>query len=214
MAENTTPPQAVVVPIIEEKNEATEAKEQEAKESKEQKAKELSDADTTTSAPAKTDKMKHIVLPLTLFSFLLSLPILFSVIWLLYMRQYDCENLLDLPKLQFVIVIGLTIVFFVSNFVVKFRTRVPMFGFLLVTVPLIMMLIVGLGLVGAFNMETRTVPGTPTWLKTKVDDDHNWNGIKSCIYDTNTCRELVLRSYTIKSDDPTTGKLSSIEVLS
>ncbi|XP_027174068.1 tetraspanin-15 [Coffea eugenioides] len=240
MAQNSAPPEEVVVPVPEEKNEAkekevavtipeakNEAEEKEVavliseakNEAKEKEAKEIPDDTTTTAAAAttntsvaaKTDKMKIIVLSLTVLSFLLSFPILFSIAWLLYLRQYDCENLLDLPKLQLVIVIGLAIVFFVSNFVVKFGSRFPMLGLLLVVVPLILMLIVGLGLEGAFDMEARTIPGTPRWLEFRVDNDYNWKDVKSCLYATTTCRELALRSYTTKSFDFTASKLSSIE---
>ncbi|KAL3535277.1 hypothetical protein ACH5RR_003738 [Cinchona calisaya] len=201
--ENTAPAETVVVPITEEKNEEV----KDNNEVKEQ-PKEVVHATTMTT---KTVNMKHIMLPLTMLSFLLSLPILFSIIWLLYMRQYDCENLLDLPKLQVGIVIGLTIVFFTSNSVAKFHSRFPMLGLLVVIVPLILMLIVGIGLVGAFDMETRNIPGTPRWIKMEVDDDYNWNDIKSCIYGTTTCKELVIRSYTTKTQDFRSSKLSPIE---
>ena len=54
----------------------------------------------------------------TILTFILSLPILAPVIWLLYMRDYDCEIVLRLPKLQVSIGIGLIITFLVSNNVV------------------------------------------------------------------------------------------------
>ncbi|XP_059636225.1 tetraspanin-15 [Cornus florida] len=156
-------------------------------------------------------QIKHVILPLTTLSFLLSLPILFSVIWLLYMRQCDCEQLLKLPKLQVGIVIGLIFIFLVSNIVVYLRARFPMPGLLLVMVPLIMMLTVGLALAGAYKSESRTIPGSPSWLQMIVHDKNYWNNIKSCIYDTRTCNELVSRSYMLKSYDFSTTKLSPIE---
>ncbi|CAK9171370.1 unnamed protein product [Ilex paraguariensis] len=163
-------------------------------------------------ARAKAIPMNHIILPLTILSLLLSLPVLSSVVWLLYNRQYDCEDLLRLPKLQVGIVIGLIFLFVVSNVVVYLRSRFPVPGLLLVMLPLTVMLTVGLALVGAYKMESGTIQGSPMWLKMKVlDNNNNWNNIKSCIYDTRTCEDLISRSYTVKAYDFTRSKLSSIE---
>ncbi|XP_009789464.1 tetraspanin-15 [Nicotiana sylvestris] len=156
-------------------------------------------------------QMNHIVLPLVIFSFFLSLPILFGIIWLFYVRQYDCEELMNLPKLQIGIAIGLIIVFFISNIVVYFRSRFPVLGLLLAMVPFIIMFIVGLGLVGSYKMEARGVPGSPAWLKMTVHDDETWSNIKSCIYSTKTCNDLISRTYMLKSYDFTSIKLSSVE---
>lgn len=158
-------------------------------------------------------QMNHIVLPLVIFSFFLSLPILFGIIWLFYVRQYDCEELMNLPKLQIGIAIGLIIVFFISNIVVYFRSRFPVLGLLLAMVPFIIMFIVGLGLVGSYKMEARGVPGSPAWLKMTVHDDETWSNIKSCIYSTKTCNDLISRTYMLKSYDFTSIKLSSVEVM-
>ncbi|KAK3026956.1 hypothetical protein RJ639_040808 [Escallonia herrerae] len=169
------------------------------------------DQNTAAMGATSIKMQKLIVFPLTIISFLLSLPILFSVIWLLYMRHYDCENLLQLPKLQVGIVAGLVVVFFVSNIAVFLRSRLLMPALILVMVPLIVMLTVGLALVGAYKMESRSIPGSPMWLKSKVLSDESWNNIKSCIYDTRTCDDLIARSYVLKSYDFTTSKLSPIE---
>ncbi|XP_057459383.1 tetraspanin-15-like [Actinidia eriantha] len=156
-------------------------------------------------------QMKHLILLLTILSFVLSLPVLFSIIWLSYMRQCDCEDLLRLPRLQVAIVVGLVVVFLVSNLVVYLRARFPVPGLLLVMVPLILMLTMGLGLVGAYKMESRTITGSPIWLKVKVDSENYWSNIKSCIYATRTCEDLESRSYMLKTHDFTRSKLSSIE---
>ncbi|XP_058223624.1 tetraspanin-15-like [Rhododendron vialii] len=159
----------------------------------------------------KSIQIKHVMLPLIMFSFLLSLPILFSIIWLIYTRQYECEDLLSLPRLQIAIVIGLIIVFIVNNLVVYLRARFPVPGLLSVMVLLILMLIVGLGLVGAYKKEIRTIPGSPIWIETKVDNENNWNNIKSCIYETRTCADLASSSSMLTAYDFTRRKLSSIE---
>lgn len=160
----------------------------------------------------KSIHIKHLMLPLTILSFILSLPILFSIIWLIYTRQYECEDLLSLPKLQIAIVIGLIIVFIVSNLVVYLRVRFPVPALLSVMVLLILMLIVGLGLVGAYKMDIRTIPGSPIWIEMIVDNENNWNNIKSCIYETRTCGDLASSSSMLTAYDFTRRKLSSIEV--
>lgn len=60
------------------------------------------------------------------------------------MREYDCENLLRLPKLQKLIAVGLLFVFLVSNGVVFFKHRFPVVGLMVVLVSLLVMLIIGL----------------------------------------------------------------------
>ncbi|KAF8400447.1 hypothetical protein HHK36_013745 [Tetracentron sinense] len=66
--------------------------------------------------------------PLTILSFLLSLPMLALDIWLLYMKDYDCEYLLKLPRLRLGISIGMFFVFLISNVVVFCRSQFPMPG--------------------------------------------------------------------------------------
>ncbi|CAH9140946.1 unnamed protein product [Cuscuta epithymum] len=156
---------------------------------------------------------KFIVLILTILTFILSLPILFTLIYLLYTQQYDCEDLLRLPRLQYAIVIGLAVVFLVSNLVPYiFASRFPIPAIVIVTVPLIVMLVVGLGLVGAYQAEARKIPGSPPWLKSKMHDDNAWPAIKTCIYETRTCKDLIARSYLLKSFNfLATDKLSSTE---
>ncbi|KAA8522810.1 hypothetical protein F0562_009233 [Nyssa sinensis] len=193
MAENNNPADTVAVTVAEEKNTATKEDEE------------------NTVTKDEANGMKRVAFPLMLFSFILSLPILVSVFWLLSIRQLDCEDLLKLPKLQDRIVIVLIIVFLVSNVVVFLRARMPMPGLILVMVPLIMMVTVGLALMGVYKMESSTIPGSPVWLKMKVHDNNYWNDIKSCIYRTRTCQDLVSKSYFLQAYDFTTTKLSPIE---
>ncbi|KAF7154605.1 hypothetical protein RHSIM_Rhsim01G0015600 [Rhododendron simsii] len=118
---------------------------------------------------------------------------------------------LSLPRLQIAIVIGLIIVFIVSNLVVYLRARFPVPELLSVMVLLILMLIVGLGLVGAYKKEIGTIPGSPIWIETKVDNEKNWNNINSSIYETRTCGDLASSSSMLTAYDFTRRKLSSIE---
>ncbi|KAJ0744652.1 hypothetical protein HanPI659440_Chr10g0390091 [Helianthus annuus] len=62
-----------------------------------------------------TNSRKRIVFSLTTITFLLSFSIIFCVVWLLYMRQGNCEHVLPLPKLQVGLVVGLLVVFVVSH---------------------------------------------------------------------------------------------------
>ncbi|GAB4838174.1 hypothetical protein Ancab_027703 [Ancistrocladus abbreviatus] len=163
------------------------------------------------STVLKKKVLPSIIAASLMLSFFLSLPILASVIWLLYMGDFHCERLLRLQILRNWIIAGLVLVFLISNAVVFFRRKFPVPGFLAVMVPLISMFTVGLALHGAYKMESRTVFGSPMWISMKVNRNENWNNIKSCIYDTGVCDELIARSLTMESSDFTLLKLTSIE---
>lgn len=170
-------------------------------------------ADQSTMTSSKASKVKLITGALTIFGIILSLPLLFMFIWLLVTGTHDCESLLNLRNLQMGIATGVFILFAASNIMVFLRAKLRVMGLFLVMIPSIFMIIVGLGLVGAFNVETRTMPGSPKWLTIKVQNNYIWNEIKSCIYDTTTCQNLISKSYLLKSYDFTSSKLSPIEVL-
>ncbi|KAF8019096.1 hypothetical protein BT93_H3849 [Corymbia citriodora subsp. variegata] len=170
--------------------------------------------ESSKEAPIAVDRtrlVRIIVGAITILTFLLSLPILASIIWLLYMKGYDCESLLRLPKLQIGIGVALLFVFLISNLVVFLRAKVHALGLLVVMVPLILMLTMGLALVDAYKNESKAVIGSPTWLKDKVYRDNYWNYIKSCIYDSRMCDDLAARSLGLKPDDFSARKLSPIE---
>ncbi|TXG60891.1 hypothetical protein EZV62_012254 [Acer yangbiense] len=162
-------------------------------------------------APPPNKKAKNLAGLLTIVCFILSFPVIASVIWLFYMRDFDCEGLLRLPRLQTGIGIALIFVFTISNAALFLRSRFPMPGVIVVMVPLILMLTAGLALVGAYDMESRKIPASPRWFRLKIDNNNNWNNIKSCIYDTGTCDDLQSRFFTLKSYDFSTSKLTSIE---
>ncbi|KAI3803114.1 hypothetical protein L1987_31263 [Smallanthus sonchifolius] len=151
---------------------------------------------------------KRILFLLTTITFLLSFPIIFCVVWLLYMPQGICEHVLALPKLQIGVVVGLIALFVVSNVVVFLKSRFLMLGFIIVMVPLIVILTIGLALIGAYKIETQMILGTPAWLKTMVYNDNNWKTIESCIYGTRTCQDLAVQSL---SYDFSRSHLSPIE---
>lgn len=171
---------------------------------------------TTSTKKPLTQIITLIKLVLTFVAFLLSLLILALIIWLLYVRDHNCEYLLQLRKLQYGIIIGLIVTFVLSNLALflVMKSRFPVPGIFLLMIPLILMLIVGLVLIGAYKMESRSIPASPQELKTKIlVDDNSWDTIKSCIYDTKTCQSLASRSYMLKPYDFTTSKLSSLEVV-
>lgn len=161
---------------------------------------------------AKMKQMKIVNGSLSVFTFLLSIPMLAAVVWLLYMRGYDCEELLRLPQLQIGIGVALIFAFLASNAVVLLRSRIPVAGFLMAMVVLIVMFTAGLALLGAYKMESRRVLASPAWLKSEVYNDREWNSIKSCIYDTGVCKNLVEKTLTVKSYDLSVKQLSPIEV--
>ncbi|XP_061951911.1 tetraspanin-15 [Populus nigra] len=148
---------------------------------------------------------------LSIFTFVLSVLIIALAIWLLYMRDYDCEKLLRLPRLQMGIGIGLIFVSLISNIVVFLRPRFPVPGFFIVMVPLIVMFTMGLALVGANKMESRRLVATPMWFREKIRNHDDWENIKSCIFSSGTCDDLVSRSLNLKAFDFSIKKLSSIE---
>lgn len=213
MAENTNPPEAVSVTVAE----ASITPKQAPKPEKEKENQKMSGALILGAKPITL--ILRIKFLLTFIAFILSLPILASIIWLLYVGEYDCEYLLQLRKLQYGIVIGLIITFILSSLALFFimRSRFPMPGIFLLMIPFILMLIVGLALaggMGAYKMESQSIPASPQWLKTKILLDNNsWNAIKSCIYDKKACQSLASRSYMMKSYDFTSSKLSPIEVV-
>ncbi|XP_022732503.1 tetraspanin-15-like [Durio zibethinus] len=191
---NANPPEAVAVAVIEEKK--------------------LKQAEDTKKniIPRKIFQVKQISGILSVASFVFSLPVLASVIWLLYIKSYDCEWLFKLPRLQIGISIGLICVFLICNGALIFlRTRLPMVGIIVVIVPLTVMLTVGLALLGANNTENRRIPATPLWFKMKIHDNSLWSNIKDCIYDTGLCQDLATTSMELKSYDFNMKKLSLIE---
>lgn len=162
--------------------------------------------------PPENLKAKVAVL-LTIITFIVSLPLLGCVVWILYMRDYDCEPILRLPRLQIGIGISLIFMFIISNAVLFIRKRFPMPGMIVVIVPLLIMLTVGLALVGAYDMESRNIIGSPKWFRLKIGNKQNWNNIKSCIYDTQSCQDLDSSLSTLRSYDISTRKFTSIEVI-
>ncbi|KAJ9162907.1 hypothetical protein P3X46_022644 [Hevea brasiliensis] len=159
----------------------------------------------------KVTKVRKYAGLLSIISFILSLLILASVIWLLYMKDYDCEKHLRLPNLQIGLAILMIFVFLISNIVVFFRSRFPIPGFLIVMVPLIVIFTMGLAIVGADKMESRRIMATPVWFREKVRDEDHWRNIKSCIYNRGLCEDLASRSLNLKAYDFRMKKLSSVE---
>ncbi|XVE63451.1 hypothetical protein DITRI_Ditri07aG0021800 [Diplodiscus trichospermus] len=200
MADNNdkaTPPEAVAVTVVEENDVVNKPKQ--AQETKK------------TILSGKFFRVKNISGILSVVSFVLSLPILASVTWLLYMKSYDCEWLFKLPRLQIGISIGLIFVFLICNGALFLRNRLPMLGIVVVMVPLTVMFTVGLALLGTNSMESRRIPATPLWFKMKIHDNVLWNDIKACIYDTGVCQDLAMTTTQLKSYDFSTKKLSLME---
>ncbi|KAL4302998.1 hypothetical protein GQ457_10G005090 [Hibiscus cannabinus] len=196
------PPEEVQVPVIEESSaDAVTRNEPPPPEERPKK----------TITPGKFFQVKRISGLLSVVSFVFSLPVLSSVIWLLYMKSYDCESLFKLPKLQIGISIGLICVFFICNAALFLRARLQMVGIVLVMVPLTVMFTVGLAFLGANSMENRRIPATPLWFEMKIHDDNLWSNIKGCIYKAGICRDLAMTSEKLKSYDFSMKKLSSIE---
>ncbi|CAN8301505.1 unnamed protein product [Cochlearia groenlandica] len=132
---------------------------------------------------------------LPIFTFILSLTLLGYAVWLLYMRSYDCEDILGLPRVQTLASVGLLAVFVASNAALFIRKKFPMPALVVMVVILLLMLFIGLAYAGVDGMQSRRFPATGRWFKAKVMEDNvNWNNIKSCVYDKGACNELVYGS--------------------
>ncbi|GLU10326.1 hypothetical protein SLE2022_271410 [Rubroshorea leprosula] len=136
---------------------------------------------------------------LLMFTFTLSLPVLAWAMCLLYMKHYECEDLLRLPRLQVGIGIGLVFIFLISNAALLLRSRLPMVGVMLVMVPLLMMFTIGLTFVGAYKMESKRITASPMWFKSKVYNNNKWSEIKSYIHKSETCEEMAITSMALSS---------------
>nr|XP_043626119.1 tetraspanin-15 [Erigeron canadensis] len=161
--------------------------------------------------PTMPGSIKSILFALNTITFLLSFPVLFCIVWLLYVKESHCEHLLPLSKLQVGVVAGLLVLFVISNAVVLLRSRFIMLALIAVMVPLIVILTIGFALVGAFRLDGGLIPGSPSWIKIMVSNDTNWNAIETCIYKSRTCQDLAVQSSMIGSNDFSRRHLSPIE---
>ncbi|GAB2291513.1 hypothetical protein Dimus_025767 [Dionaea muscipula] len=156
-------------------------------------------------------KKSTIIGALSVFAFIVSLPILGAVIWLIYMGDYDCEQLVKLPKLRVGITVCLALVFIISNLAAFFRLKFPVPGFIVVMVLLITMFLVGLAIVGGYKLQSHAIVGSPMWLRMKVNQNDNWILIKSCIFHNRVCDDLITRSFRLKPYEFITSNLSPME---
>ncbi|KAH7674901.1 Tetraspanin/Peripherin protein [Dioscorea alata] len=150
--------------------------------------------------------------PVSILSYILSLPLIATSIWLLYTRDYGCEELLRMPRLRFGMGLGLLMLFLLSNAVVSITSRRLLLpGFLLMVVSLIIMFTVGLALVGNYKMENRGVPASPLWLENRVGNEDVWINIKTCIFQSDICTDLTSRTVQLNSVEFSMNKYSPIE---
>ncbi|KAJ8634717.1 hypothetical protein MRB53_008984 [Persea americana] len=150
--------------------------------------------------------------PITMLSYLVSLPVIAAAGWLMYMRNYDCEDILRMPGLRVGIGVSMIVVFLISNLVVFYGDRCLIAGFVLVMVPLVVMLTLGLAISGAYKAESQALPASPLWIRRRVANNHNWLKIKKCICDeSRTCSNLAYKTAGFNLYDFRTKKLSLIE---
>ncbi|RZR94660.1 hypothetical protein BHM03_00023413, partial [Ensete ventricosum] len=155
--------------------------------------------------------MTRLLIPLALLSYLLSLPVLGLGVWLLGTRDYNCEDLMQAPQIRTAIGVGLILVFTVSNAVVYLGPRILMPGHVILSVVLVVMLSAGVSLVGLYKAETRGLPGTPMWLRSRVMNAGTWVEIKNCLYDDRICLDIAYRSSQFNPGDFIIMKLSAVE---
>ncbi|GLT73451.1 hypothetical protein SLA2020_453100 [Shorea laevis] len=80
-------------------------------------------------------QVKLLTRVLSIVTFILSLPVLGSVIWLLYMRGYDCETTSKVAKIANGHWHWVALYFLVSNSVAFLQSRFPMAGLVIVMAP-------------------------------------------------------------------------------
>lgn len=61
-------------------------------------------------------------------------------------------------------------------------------------------------------MESRAVPASPLWIKSRMDEDDIWASVKNCIYSSRTCPDLAYKTIQLSAIDFNNKKLSAIEV--
>ncbi|KAF3794256.1 Tetraspanin-15 [Nymphaea thermarum] len=162
-------------------------------------------------AGSSSDKINGAIMCLTVLSYLVSVLVVATGIWLLCMKDYECEELLRLPRIRILIGIAMLAVFVASNAVVHSKNRMIIPAYLGIMALMILMFILGLVLAGKYPMESRGVPGTPLWLKTRVSDNRNWANIRLCINDAGICSDLAITTSTLNSYQFSMKKLSPIE---
>ncbi|XP_058114332.1 tetraspanin-15-like [Magnolia sinica] len=167
--------------------------------------------DETPKGSSMAAKISKILRLVSIFTYLISLPLLGSSIWLLMMHNYDCEDLLNVPRLRITIAIGMMVLFLLSNLVVFYGVRFTLPGFAAVMVMTTIMLTLGLAFVGTCKVESRAIPGSPLWLKMKVMDDEHWRQIKTCIFNGRMCSELGFRMQGLSAFDFNLKKLTRLE---
>ncbi|CAL9127316.1 unnamed protein product [Musa textilis] len=160
---------------------------------------------------SSSGRMTRLLIPLAVLSYLLSLPVLGLAVWLLATRDYNCEDLMQAPQIRTAIGVGLILVFAISNFVVYFGPRILMPCHVILSVVLVVMLSSGVSLVGLYKTETRGLPGTPMWLRSRVMNVGTWVEIKNCLYDDRICLDMAYRSSQFTSGDFIMMKLSAVE---
>ncbi|KAG9456063.1 hypothetical protein H6P81_000571 [Aristolochia fimbriata] len=170
--------------------------------------------DERSSAPVsslQSRKMNRVLGILNIVCFILSLPLLGGGISLLYMRNYNCEELLRAPEMRLGVGLALMLIFVISNLVLYYGSRCPMPALLAVILPLMIIFILGFALVGAYQIESRAVPNSPMWLKLRVDQNLYWDNIKACLDRTQICPDLGFRTIGQTSYQFSKEKLSRIE---
>lgn len=161
------------------------------------------------------NKIKFMKDRVFMLAFLLSIPIIALIAWLSFTHAgYDCEYLLRMSKLYYGIISVLAVLLVLNGLalfmIMKPPLRMP--ALIIVMIPVIVVFILGLGLVGGFKMESRSMPGSPQRLKLNIYDTNHWSTIKSCLYDKSICQILAYRTSMIKSYDYTVKKLSPVQV--
>ncbi|KAF2584083.1 hypothetical protein F2Q70_00034222 [Brassica cretica] len=141
---------------------------------------------------------------LNFFVFLLSIPILSSGIWLSLHGNTQCERFLDKPM----IALGAFLMVVAIAGVVGSCCRVTWLLWFYLCVMFLLIVIVFCFTIFAFLVTNKgsgeTIPGKAykeyrlgdysEWLQKRVNDNHHWKNIRSCLYDDKFCNRLEIFS--------------------
>ncbi|KAJ6825225.1 tetraspanin-15-like [Iris pallida] len=142
-------------------------------------------------------------------TYLSSFPLLGYGVWLLATRDLNCEGLLlpaDGPGSSSVINYragfgaALLVAFAASCFFAYGGAKVLHPGAAALACLLVVMLVLGVVFLGSFAMESRGVPFSPMWVRTRVAREDTWAEVRTCLHKSRVCRDMAFRTIELSPD--------------